>query len=119
MADSKLKLDTPAELGMSDAMRVKLRELCATRGVIVVTGPAGSGTTTTLYALVRNVDAYLYTIFMIGDTEGRKLQQITPLEIDPNDDLATTITRAVRKEANVILCDPLKDAATAQALFSK
>src|SRR4029077_13062706 len=83
------------------------------------TGPSGSGTTTTLYALVRNVDAYMYTIFTIGDTEGRKLQQITPMEVDPKDDLATTITRAARKEANVILCDPIKDAETAKAIFSK
>ena len=65
---------------------------------------------------MRNVDAYLYTFFTIGDTEGRKLQQITPLEIDPNDDLATTLTRAIRKEANVILCDPPKDAAAVQAM---
>ncbi|HLJ11692.1 MAG TPA: ATPase, T2SS/T4P/T4SS family [Planctomycetaceae bacterium] len=119
VTDSKIKLDTPGDVGMGDAMRAKLRELCGAPGVLVVTGPSGSGTTTTLYALVRNVDAYLYTIFTIGDTEGRKFQQISPLEIDPNDDLATTIMRAIRKEANVILCDPLKEAASAKAVFSK
>lgn len=119
VSDSRIKLDTPADLGMGEALRGKLRDLCAGKGVLVVVGPSGSGTTTTLYALVRNVDAYLYTIFTIGNTEGRKLQQMSPLEIDPNDDLATTITRAVRKEANVILCDPLTDATASQALFSK
>ena len=119
MQDSKIKLDTPAELGMGEAMRVKLRDLCASPGVLLTTGPSGSGTTTTLYALVRNVDAYIFTIFTIGDTEGRKLQQITPMEVDPNDDLATTITRATRKEANVILCDAIKDADTAKAIISK
>jgi type IV pilus assembly protein PilB len=119
MQDSKIKLDTPADLGMGEAMRLKLRDLCASPGVLLTTGPSGSGTTTTLYALVRNVDAYIYTIYTIGDTEGRKLQQITPMEVDPNDDLATTITRAVRKEANVILCDPIKDADAAKAIFSK
>jgi len=119
VTDSKLKLDVPAELGMGEGLRVKLRDLCATKGVVVVVGPPGSGTTTTLYALVRNVDAYIYTIFTIGNTEGKKLQQISPLEIGANDDLATTLSRAIRKEANVILCDPLQDAATAQALFAK
>jgi type IV pilus assembly protein PilB len=119
VTDSKLKLDIPPELGMGEDMRVKLRQLCASPGIVVVVGPPGSGTTTTLYAVVRNVDAYMYTIFVLGDTEGRKLQQITPLEVDPNDDLQTTITRAVRKEANVILCDPLKDAEAAKAMFSK
>ena len=119
VTDTKIKLDSPADLGMSEEMRVKLRDLSAGRGLIFVVGPPGSGTTTTLFALVRNVDAYIYTIFSIGDTEGRKLQQITPLDIDPNDDLATTIGRAIRKEANVILCDPPKDAATFQAMLSR
>jgi type IV pilus assembly protein PilB len=119
VTDSKLKLDVPAELGMGEDMRVKLRQLCASPGIIFVVGPPGSGTTTTLYAVVRNVDAYMFTIFVLGDTEGRKLQQITPLEVDPNDDLKATITRAVRKEANVILCNPLKEAEPAKGMFSK
>lgn len=119
VTDSKLKLDVPPDLGMSEPMRLKLRELCAQPGIIVVVGPSGSGTTTTLYALVRNVDAYMYTIFTIGDTEGRKLQQISPMEVDPKDDLATTLTRATRKEANVILCDPIRDPVAAKAIFSK
>ncbi len=117
--DSKVKLEAPGELGMGEEMRVKLRDVCATKGLVLVVGPPGSGTTTTLYSLVRNVDAYIYTIFTIGDTEGRKLQQITPLEVDPKDDLETTLMRAIRKEANVILCDSPKDAATAKAMFSK
>ena len=119
VTDSKLKRDSLPDLGMGEDMRVKLRELCASPGIMVVVGPPGSGTTTTLYAVVRNVDAYMYTIFMIGDTEGRKLQQITPLEVDPKDDLKTTLTRATRKEANVILCDPLREADSAKAMFSK
>ena len=119
VTDSKLKLDIPPELGMGEEMRVKLRELCASPGLIVFVGPSGSGTSTTLYAVVRNVDAYMYTIFVLGDTEGRKLQQITPLEVDPKDDLKTTLSRATRQEANVILCDPLKDAESAKAMFSK
>ena len=119
VTDSKLKRDSLPDLGMGEDMRVKLRELCGSPGIMVVVGPPGSGTTTTLYAVVRNVDAYMYTIFMIGDSEGRKLQQITPLEVDPQDDLKTTLTRATRKEAHVILCDPLREADSAKAMFSK
>ena len=39
--------------------------------------------------------------------------------MDPNDNLETTLTRAIRIEANVILCDPLRDAESARAVFSK
>lgn len=119
LTDQKMKLDTPSELGMGEEMRLKIRDLCTQPGILVVTGPSGSGVTTTLYALVRNVDAYIYTIFTIGDTEGRTLQQVSPLEFEPDDDLPTKITRAVRREANVILCEPLKEAESAKGLFSK
>lgn len=117
--NQKLKLETCAELGMSEEMRVKLRELCAAPGVLIVAGPTGSGTTTTLYAIVRNVDAYIYTVIALCNTGGRKLNQVTAFEINPEDGLKETITRAVRKEANVILCDPLKAAEDAKAIFAK
>lgn len=119
ITDQSQKLEVPGELGMGEEMRVKLRDVCSAPGILIAAGPPGSGTTTTLYALLRNVDAYIYNIFTIGDTEGRKLLQVSPLEVDPNDDLETTITRAVRREANVILCDPLVEAAAAKALFAK
>src|SRR6185436_19876089 len=40
-------------------------------------------------------------------------------EGEPGDDLETTISRAVRKEANVLVCPPLKDAETAKVLVKK
>lgn len=115
----KIKLETPSELGMGEDLRVKLRDLCAGTGLLLTTGPAGSGTTTTAFGLLRNVDAYIFTIFSIGDTQGRKLNHITEFDVNPEDDLPTTITRATRREANVIFCDPVKDAVAAKALLSK
>ncbi|MSR59588.1 MAG: secretion system protein E [Planctomycetaceae bacterium] len=119
ITDQKLKLDTPADLGMSEEMRVKFRELCASPGLLLVTGQSGTGTTTTLFALLRNVDAYIFTIVALTDLGGRKLNQVTALEVNPEDDLATTIARAVRSEANVILCEPIQEAGIAKALLSK
>jgi len=115
----KIKLETPTELGMGDDLRTKLRDLCAGTGLLLAAGPPGSGTTTTAFALLRNVDAYIFTIFTIGDTQGRKLHHITEFETNEGDDLATTITRATRREANVIFCDPVKDAETVKGMLSK
>ncbi|MGQ0633694.1 MAG: ATPase, T2SS/T4P/T4SS family [Planctomycetaceae bacterium] len=117
--NQKAKLESCEELGMPEDLRVKLRELCNRKGVLIVTGVTGSGTTTTLYAVVRNIDAYIFTILSLGDTGGRKLNHVSPLEIQPGDDFPTTLTRAIRREANVILCEPLKEAETARVLFSK
>lgn len=119
VTDMSIKLETPQELGMSEPMRVKLRELCAGNGLVVACGPSGSGTTTLRFALVRNVDAYMYNIFSMGDTEGRKLAHITAFEANEGDTFADAIQRAVRREANVLFCDPIKDADAAKAMLSK
>lgn len=119
VTDQKIKREVPQELGMGEEMRVKLRGICGEPGMLVVTGGPGSGTTTTFLALVRNVDAYIYTIFTLGDLGGHKLNQTTEFEAEPGDDLEKTITRAARKEANVIVCQPLKDTETAKVLVKK
>ena len=117
--DSKLKLDNPTDLGMGEEMRLKLRTMCETHGVLLVCGPAGSGVTTTLFGLVRNIDAYIYTIYTQLDYEGRTVQQVTEMPKEPGEDLETTITKAVRREANVMVLDPLKEAEIAKAIFNK
>jgi type IV pilus assembly protein PilB len=119
VTNQSLKLDLPAELGMGEELRLKLRDLCSAPGLLVVTGPTGSGTTTTLYGVTRNVDAYVFSVFTLCDTEGRKLNHTTPFETNAGDDLDTTLARAVRKEANVLLCDRLKEAGAAKAMLSK
>lgn len=119
VTDQKLKLETPADIGMSEETRVKLRDLCGGPGVVLVCGATGSGTTTTLFAVVRNVDAYIFNVFTLGDLGARKLNHVTAFEANEGDDFATTLTRAIRKEANVLLCDPMKTAETAKAAFSK
>jgi type IV pilus assembly protein PilB len=118
--DQAVKLDLPADLGMGEPMRVKLRELMTEPGVLAVCGPAGSGTTTTLYGVLRNVDSYMYTVFTLIDPEGRKLPHISTYD-DPveGDDLEATLTRLIRREANVILCEPIRTPAVARAIFGK
>ena len=119
VTDSKLKLDTPTEQGMGEPMRLKLREICENPGVLLVVGPSGSGTTTTMFGVLRNIDAYIYTIFTLADYEGRKVQQVTALEREPGEELVATITKASRREANVLVCEPVKTDAIAKAMFSK
>ncbi|HTI49446.1 MAG TPA: ATPase, T2SS/T4P/T4SS family [Planctomycetaceae bacterium] len=119
VTNQSLKLEAANEIGMGEDLRQKLRGICTATGLLVVAGPPGSGTTTTMFALVRNVDAYIYTIFTLADLGGRKLNQTTPLEAEPGDDLTATITRAVRKEANVVLCEPLADGDSLKMMLAK
>lgn len=119
VTDMSIKLDTPSQIGMGEPMRLKLRDICVTHGVVAVVGPPGSGTSTTFYALIRNIDAYLYSIFTLCNTSGHKLNQTTAFEATEGDTLEQTIARAARQEANVAVCGPLKDAEMAKMLFAK
>jgi type IV pilus assembly protein PilB len=117
--DNKAKLDTPTDLGMGEPMRLKLREICAEHGVVLVVGPPGTGVTTSLFGVVRNIDAFMNTIYTLNDYEGRKLTQVTEMEREPGEELELTITKAARREANVIVCEPLKNDVAPKAMFSK
>ena len=115
----KHKLDTPAELGFSDALRATIRDLTSRRhGLIVVCGPPGSGTTTTTYALLRGVDVYMYSIYSIADTGMRELLNVKKFEVNEGDDFETSCMRMMREEADVIFVPPLKDAEATKQFMS-
>ncbi len=115
----KHKLETPVDLGFSDALRQTIRDLTSHRhGLIVVCGPPGSGTTTTAYALLRGVDVYMYSIYSIVDTGSRELINIKQFEINEGDDLETSCMRMMREEADVIFVPPIQDAETTKQLMS-
>ncbi|WP_397571593.1 GspE/PulE family protein [Schlesneria sp. T3-172] len=116
--DLSQKLETPMDLGFSDSLRQTIREVTGHRhGLIICCGPAGSGVTTTTYALLRGIDVYLYSIYSIANTT-RELLNIKKFDVNPGDDLATSMGRMMREEADVIFVDPIRDQDTAQQLFS-
>lgn len=115
----KQKLDTPHDLGFTDVVRAQLRELTSHRhGLIIAAGPVGSGVTTTLFALVRGIDVYLYSIYSIVDQGTRELINIKQFTPNEGDDLEATIMRMMREEADVVLTKPIRDAETTRQLMS-
>jgi type II secretory ATPase GspE/PulE/Tfp pilus assembly ATPase PilB-like protein len=111
----KKDIETPAGAGLSDDMRAKIRELSHTgSGAILVCGPPHSGTTTTNYAVLRSIDAYMQSIFSIAHMGGRDIIHVTPFEVDPNHSWNETIERLVRVEAHVLFMDPIHNAETAR-----
>lgn len=117
--DQTLKLDTPTELGMSPALREKLRDATDKKGVLLTAGPPGSGTTTTNFAVLRGTDAFTHQIYSLCDVDGRKLVNITPFEANPGDDLGTTLDRVIRVEADTLFVEPIKSAELAKLVFKK
>ena len=113
-----VKLETPSDLGFSEPLRQSIRDLTSHRhGLIVCCGAPGTGVTTTTYALLRGIDVYLYSIYSIAKTS-RELLNIRQFEVNPGDDLKTSMMRMMREEADVIFVDPIRNADQTQQLLS-
>lgn len=113
------KLDSPQDLGFSEAVRKQIRELTSNRhGMILVCGPTGSGVTTTLFAVVRGIDVYLYSIYALLDTGTRELINVKLFEAHEGDDLEATIMRIMREEGDVVVTKPIRDAETTRQLMT-
>jgi type IV pilus assembly protein PilB len=111
----KNDIETPAGAGLTDDMRTKIRELSHTgSGALLVCGPPHSGTTTTSYAVLRSIDAYMQSIFTIADMGGRDIIHVTPFAVDPSVSWNETIERILRVEAHVLFMDPIHNSETAR-----
>ncbi len=114
--NTKVKLDTPSDLGFTDEFKLKMREMASKLGVFLIVGPAGSGVTTLKYVVVRGVDCFTHQIFTVGES-GRKLDNVTAFKPNEGDSLQTTLERIFRIDGDIIVTPDVRDATTAQTLF--
>ena len=113
--DQSKILEKPDDVGFSEDLKSKIREYTSHKnGLLLAAGPPNSGVTTVSVAIVRSVDAYMYSIYSLGDLGGRELAHVTPFETKAGDSLSQTIERAKRKEADVCFVDPIRDAQAAK-----
>lgn len=85
-------------------------------GLILVTGPTGSGKTTTLHSMLHEMDVKSLKIITIEDPVERVLDGINQIQI--NDEIAvsfdTMLRRVLRQDPNVIMVGEIRDAVTAE-----
>lgn len=118
--NKNLKLTTPEDLGFSQHMRERIREMAQTRtGVLLAAGPPMSGVTTMSFAMIRGIDPYLYTVYNMADAEGRDLGHVSTFEGNPGDNWEQSITRAKRAEADVIYINPIRSADYCKQVFEE
>jgi type II secretory ATPase GspE/PulE/Tfp pilus assembly ATPase PilB-like protein len=119
LKNQKLKLNTLEDLGIGQNIKDLARELTGKRhGITLVVGPTNSGTTTTLKAILRGLDVYLHAIFSLTKLSISDIYNITPFEANETDDLKATLDRIVRAEGDIIVVDPIKDAAQLQTYLT-
>ncbi len=86
------------------------------QGMILVTGPTGSGKTTTLYATLDTISDPSLNIITIEDPVEYRLKQIRQTQVNPQAGVtfATGLRAIVRQDPDVIMVGEIRDLETAQ-----
>ncbi len=106
-----------SDLGMHDE-RIKLldRLIKSPYGIILVTGPTGSGKTTTLYAALSTIHRPEINIITIEDPIEYQIDGVGQIQVNPKIDLtfAAGLRSIVRQDPDVILVGEIRDRETAE-----
>ena len=104
-------------LGMSEATRRAFDELIhQPHGIILVTGPTGSGKTTTLYGAIRRLDHTTTNIMTVEDPIEYDLEGIGQTQVNPKIDMtfARALRAILRQDPDVVMVGEIRDLETAQ-----
>ncbi len=105
------------KLGMPTAMLTRFREIIRrSNGMVLVTGPTGSGKTTTLYAALAEVNTVAQKIITVEDPIEYRLPGITQVQVNEKIELtfARVLRSALRQDPDIILVGEMRDTDTAQ-----
>lgn len=116
--ESVKKLD---QLGMNSAqveMINKIKE--SDGGIFIISGPAGSGVSSTFYACIKNHDPFMNNINTIEKKEGKSIQNVTQIHYKLSDTGTTTYAKRVqsmfRTGPDIVGLADCEDAETAKIL---
>lgn len=112
-SSSSMSLD---DLGIQGPELVRLRELLTNRdGVVVVTGPTGSGKTTTLYGALRELADGQVNIMTVEDPIEYELPGVTQTQVQTKQGMtfASALRAMLRQDPDIILVGEIRDKETA------
>lgn len=111
---SLLKL---SDLGMTSEKLDMLENLIRSpNGIFLITGPTGSGKTTTLYAILSSINTSDINIITIEDPVEYQIKGISQIQVNPKIDLtfARGLRSIVRQDPDVMLVGEIRDQETAE-----
>ena len=106
---AKLGLPTPVIARLTDALNLP-------NGIVLVTGPTGSGKTTTLYSGLLALNAVTRKVVTVEDPIEYQLRGINQIQVKPQIGLtfATLLRSILRQDPDVIMVGEVRDLETAQ-----
>ena len=108
------------ELGMSPGALAELRRMMERpEGLILVTGPTGSGKTTTLYSMLAHIDCEGVNVMTLEDPVEYPMARIRQTSVNEaiKLDFANGVRSLLRQDPDVILVGEIRDAETAVMTF--
>jgi len=105
------------ELGLSSEDAGRLRDVVAAgRGVILATGPTGSGKSSTLHALLHALDREGRNVVTLEDPVEYRLPGVTQVQVDPRSGLTfpAALRAVLRQDPDTVMVGEIRDAETAR-----
>ena len=105
------------QIGFSDSNLKLIREaIDRPYGLILLTGPTGSGKTTTLYAMLNEVDKEKYNVVSLEDPVEYTMQGVSQSQVRPeiNYTFASGLRSILRQDPDIIMVGEIRDEPTAR-----
>ena len=105
------------QVGLSKRNEAMLREAIAKPyGMILITGPTGSGKSTTLYSIMNEIDRESYNVLSLEDPVEYTVEGMSQSQVHPEIgyDFSTGLRTTLRQDPDVIMVGEIRDKETAQ-----
>ena len=105
------------QLGLDSGLRTHVERLIRSpHGILLVTGPTGSGKTTTLYAALHLINSAERNIITIEDPVEYRLPGVNQVQVNPKADVtfASALRSFLRQDPDVIMVGEVRDRETAE-----
>ena len=116
LLDKSLRLYRLSDLGMAeDVLTVFRRLISGDHGIILVTGPTGSGKSTTLYAALQELNNQELNILTLEDPIEYRLEGISQTQVSDRKGMtfATGLRHVLRQDPDIIMVGEIRDSETA------
>jgi general secretion pathway protein E len=116
LLDKTTRLHSLESLGMDPATFARFRELARLEhGLILVTGPTGSGKSTTLYSVLQGIDAKQHNVVTLEDPIEYQLDGVSQTQVSEKKGMtfAAGLRSVLRQDPDVIMVGEIRDQETA------
>ncbi|MDQ6978553.1 MAG: type II secretion system ATPase GspE [Mariprofundaceae bacterium] len=117
LLDRSSRILTLREMGMSEVQFQQMRKvILAPHGIVLVTGPTGSGKSTTLYAALMEVERDNHNVMTIEDPIEYQLGGVAQMQVQPKIGLnfAAGLRSILRQDPDIVMIGEIRDLETAE-----